>query len=263
MDDAKLLSQVNDMILSQQKVEMESSGSNRPYKAASAILARLNIEPVSPEVLEARTQQEAARALQQRAAEIDSRSRSLAMRVGKRYAKASLDGYEVTHDAQRAVEGYIRDYISEIEQRVSSGSGLFLIGPPGTGKDHLMVAVLFAAVDKGLNAVWVDGMELFTSARDNIDTAKTEASWLATYTKPDLLAISDPVPPLGSVKEGFQLATLFSIIDRRYRDMKPTLMTLNVNDRDEAEKRMAPNIVDRLAHGALVLRCDWPSYRRN
>ena len=250
------------MIRSQQKVEMESSGSNRPYKAASAILARLDMEPASPEALAERARQDAARALQQRAAEIAHRKTSLAMRVGKRYAKASLDSFEVQHHSQREVVGHIRDYMFEIEQRVASGSGLFLIGPPGTGKDHLVVAVLFAAIDKGLNALWVDGMELFAGARDNIDTAKTEASWLSTYTKPDLLAISDPVPPLGSVKEGFQLATLFSIIDRRYRDMRPTLMTLNVGDRDEAEKRMAPNIVDRLAHGALVLRCDWPSHRR-
>lgn len=250
------------MIRAQQKVELESSGSNRPYKAASAILARLELPPVSEEVQAEKARQEAARALQQRVAEIDSRRRSLAMRVGKRYAKATLDDFEVKHHAQREVVQHVRDYMFEIEQRVADGSGLFLIGPPGTGKDHLMVAVLFAAINKGLNALWVDGMELFAGSRDNIDTAKTEASWLSTYTKPDLLAISDPVPPLGSVKEGFQLATLFSIIDRRYRDLKPTLMTLNVSDRDEAERRMAPNIVDRLAHGAMVLRCDWPSYRK-
>lgn len=225
-------------------------------------MERLNFEPVSPEVLAERERAEAQRKAQQRVVEIANRHGNLAARVGKRYANASLDDFETPHDAQLDVLGDVRDYCEHVEERIASGSGLFLIGPPGTGKDHLVAAVLFDAVSKGIDVAWTDGMQLFAAARDNIDSNKTEASWLAAYTKPTLLAISDPVPPLGTVKEGFQLATLFSIVDRRYRDMRPTLMTLNVNDRDEAEKRMAPNIVDRLAHGALVLRCDWPSYRR-
>jgi DNA replication protein DnaC len=223
----------------------------------------LNVEPVSQEVLAERERLDREQEAQRAAALIARRCDELGRRVGKRYAGCTLDGYETRHDSQRDVLNLVRDYAEHVDERIASGSGLFLIGPPGTGKDHLAIAVLFAAAAKGVNVHWTDGMELFAGARDNIDANRTEAAWLHTFTNPTILAISDPVPPLGSVKEGFQLATLFSIIDRRYRDMKPTLMTLNVNDRDEAEKRMAPNIVDRLAHGALVLRCDWPSYRRN
>ena len=260
MDDAAILAQVNDMIRSQQKVAMESSAGRAP-KSVASILSRLDVEPVSPEVLAERERLNREQEAQRKAALIASRIESIGNRVGKRYANVTLDGFDTRHDAQKDVLKHVRDYSENIEQRVASGSGLFLIGPPGTGKDHLAIAVLLAAAAKGISVHWADGMELFAGARDNIDANRTEAAWLSTYTSPTMLAISDPVPPLGSVKEGFQLATLFSIIDRRYRDMKPTLMTLNVNDRDEAEKRMAPNIVDRLAHGALVLRCDWPSYR--
>lgn len=249
------------MIQQQRKVAAESSASREP-KSIGSILDRLNVEPVSAEVLAERERLDREQEAQRRAAHIANRIAALGNRVGKRYAGVTLDGFETGHDAQREVLKHVRDYSENVEERIASGSGLFLIGPPGTGKDHLAIAVLFAAAAKGVNVHWTDGMELFASARDNIDAAKTEASWLHAYTNPTILAISDPVPPLGSVKEGFQLATLFSIIDRRYRDMKPTLLTLNVNDRDEAEKRMAPNIVDRLAHGALVLRCDWPSYRK-
>jgi len=248
------------MIQQQRKVAAESSASRSPSPVAS-IMSRLDIEPVSPEVLAEREAAAASKEANRKAAENARRAELLAHRVGKRYAGVTLEGFEAGHDAQREVLKHVRDYSENVEERIATGSGLFLIGPPGTGKDHLAIAVLFAAAAKGVNVHWTDGMELFASARDNIDTAKTEASWMHAYTNPTMLAISDPVPPLGSVKEGFQLATLFSIIDRRYRDMKPTLLTLNVNDRDEAEKRMAPNIVDRLAHGALVLRCDWPSYR--
>lgn len=259
--DDEILAQASGMIRAQQKVAMESSAGKR-YEPVASILERLNIDPVAPEVVAERERQEAQRKAQQRVVEIAQRHANLAMCVGKRYANATLDAFETPHDAQRDVLDHVRDYAAHVEERIVSGSGLFLIGPPGTGKDHLVVSVLFDAVAKGIDATWTDGMQLFAAARDNIDASRTEAAWLSVYTKPTLLAISDPVPPLGAVKEGFQLATLFSIIDRRYRDMKPTLMTLNVNDRDEAEKRMAPNIVDRLAHGALVLRCDWPSYRR-
>jgi DNA replication protein DnaC len=80
-------------------------------------------------------------------------------------------------------------------------------------------------------------------------------------TRPNVLAISDPTPPLGELSD-YQRSMLFRVVDRRYRDLRPTWVTINAADSAEAERKIAPNIIDRLAHGALVLRCNWPSYRR-
>jgi hypothetical protein len=51
-------------------------------------------------------------------------------------------------------------------------------------------------------------------------------------------------------------------VDYRYSHRKPIWLTLNVADGAEAELRMGAQTVDRLRDGALVLFCNWPSYRK-
>lgn len=267
MDDSEILAQANDSIKQQQRANRESSDSRPVPRTLAATMDRiLSKIPEPVQLTPEQAERDAANRERWLREQADQKRRerigAVVSMVGKRYRNATLDTFQATSDEQKTVVGHVREYAENIEQRAKDGAGLFLIGPPGTGKDHLMIAVLKAASVADLKVLWTDGMELFAGARDNIDANRTEAAWLSRYTAPDVLAISDPVPPLGEVKEGFQLATLFSIIDRRYRDMRPTLMTLNVASREEAEKRMSVNIVDRLAHGALVLRCNWPSFRR-
>lgn len=254
------------MILQQRRANPACSASDRTKDAsevAAGILSRLNSIPESTIKRAAEAdRQRLERAESVRRAEIAENRRRLVQLVGRRYAGATVENFIATTPEQQSVKRHVADYVDSLEDRVKTGSGLFLIGPPGTGKDHLVTAVLMAAVAKGINVHWTDGMALFSAARDNIDSNRTEAAWLHAYTKPTLLAISDPVPPVGEVKEGFQIATLFSIIDRRYRDMKPTLLTMNAASREEADNRTSANIIDRLADGAIVLRCSWESYRK-
>ena len=68
------------------------------------------------------------------------------------------------------------------------------------------------------------------------------------------------VPPKGDASQ-YNADVLMRIVDRRYRDCKPTWLTLNVLDGEEAERRLASPIVDRVRHGSLCLECNWPSYR--
>lgn len=183
-------------------------------------------------------------------------------RVGRRYADCSISNFEaVAGSAQQAALTQVIEYIESIRDNIRGGVNLLLMGPPGTGKDHLMAAAASHAIVDGAKLEWTDGAELFGAFRDLIAKNEPEESAIRRWTDPHVLAISDPVPPLGTVTD-HQRAMLFRIIDRRYRDMKATWLTLNVASRDEAGDRLAPNIVDRLGHGAVVVRCNWASYRR-
>lgn len=226
-------------------------------------LAKLGEIPVpTPEEIAEKKRRAEAEIAKVQEQERGSRESSLLATVGRRYASATLDNYQTTGPDQQVILDAIRGYAGNLRENINQGVGLFLLGPPGTGKDHLVVAVMRLAAREGFSVKWTDGAELFASARDNIDSGDTEDGWARRFTVPDVLAISDPVPPVGEVKEGFQISSLFRIIDRRYRDMKPTFVTINVANQAEANKRMSPNIVDRLAHGSIVLRCFWESFRK-
>lgn len=194
-------------------------------------------------------------------AERGRRWHELVTHVGRRYEGCRLATFEVTSEQQRSVLVSLADFAGNIGVEISAGRNVVLYGPRGTGKDHLLVALLRAAIADGWSVAWRDGQTLYSECRDLIGDEGSEANWFRRYTSPNVLAISDPTPPLGDLKSDWQLATLFRIVDRRYRDLKPTWVTLNAANAEEAQKRIAPNIIDRLTHDALVLRCNWPSYR--
>jgi DNA replication protein DnaC len=200
----------------------------------------------------------------ERAAKASERTRlwlSLIRQFGQRYGAATLDSFDVQSEGQKHVVEKLREYCANIDDEINAGRNVVLYGPPGTGKDHLLVALMRAAVANFYTVAWRDAQTLFSSFRDAIGEDKSESSLISETTKANVLAISDPTPPLGELSD-FQRSTLFRIIDRRYRDVRPTWVTINVASAEEASQKIAPNIIDRLNHGALVLRCSWPSYRQ-
>lgn len=184
-------------------------------------------------------------------------------RIGKRYEHCRLDNFEAPAANQRRTIETLRDVAERLQEHSESGNGLVFLGPIGTGKDHLAVAMLFEAVRLHSMVVdWCDGQELFQEFRDRIGDDKREAEKIKELVRPDILLMSDPVPASGSVTD-FQSSILYRVIDRRYRNLKPTWVTLNVASREDAEKRLGAQVVDRLSHGAVNIVCNWQSYRRS
>ena len=125
-----------------------------------------------------------------------------------------------------------------------------------------MTAAIREAFNKGFSAKWVNGVDLFGMFRKTIsDDDYTEETLIKRLSTPSILAISDPVPPLGSLTD-YQAGMMFRVIDTRYRNLKPTWITVNATDAKELEERMTPQIVDRLKDGALAIFCNWESYRK-
>ena len=138
-----------------------------------------------------------------------------------------------------------------------------MAGPAGTGKDHLLVALLREAiVCYGFKVQWLNGQNLFRMFRDQIDSGKSEASFIQAFERPDILAISDPIPPKGETSN-YTAHMLYQIIDSRYRVMKSTWVTANVATRQEGEAALSAPIFDRLLDNAFTLFCNWPSYRQS
>lgn len=183
--------------------------------------------------------------------------------VGKRYRDCTRDNYRIYCPEQDTVLKSLKRYYNDFPAHHAAGNGIILFGPSGTGKDHLLVALAKAIVLRhGISARWQNGPELYRQFRDRIDEDwKTEVALIRDYARPTLLIISDPQPPSGNAVTDYQATLLSSIVDRRYRDCKPTWVSMNVKNGEEAEERLGAGVVDRLRHGATSEFCNWASYR--
>lgn len=191
---------------------------------------------------------------------------SLVGRIGERYAECKLRTFVFSEDAsvrskQSKVIESLREYGTDMPESIARGQGLVLYGPAGTGKDHLLSAMMAKACWHNLAVEWRNGMDLYADRRDAISRETPERDLIRDLTVPDVLAISDPIPPWGTLTEG-QAEFLFRVVDARYRRRKPIWVTANFAEGKEAESRIGSQVVDRLRDGALALHCNWPSYRR-
>ena len=182
---------------------------------------------------------------------------------GIRYAACSLDSFEVVCSEQRAAVAVMRAFISDLDNRLAStmGGGLVLIGPPGTGKDHLLMAAMTAAIlDYGFSVVWRDGLRMYHLLKNAISKNSTEEE-IARYVKPQILAISDPLPPRDDLSS-YEMACLRDIIDQRYSLGLATWITTNVQSQEEAKQKLTGPLLGRIGHNATEVNCAWPGYRK-
>jgi len=187
---------------------------------------------------------------------------------GIRYRRCRLSNYKIYDEPgdasrQQSVLAAVQDYQARVGQNLAEGCGLMLFGPCGTGKDHLLAAVIWEAIHVyRADVLWIDGVDLYGWFRDRIDDGELESELVARFTTPEVLAISDPLPPFGELTR-YQAEMLMRIFDHRYRHMRAVCTTINVEDRDELDTRITPQVAERLVDGNVCLFCDWKSYRKS
>ena len=174
---------------------------------------------------------------------------------------ADLSKYQVYHKNQKSALDQVRRLAGSLKELLAGRSGIIWYGTKGTGKDHLAAALLYHAASLGQNARFVFGMSLFSQFRDGMAKECLEAETLGRYLNPEVLCISDPLPPLGELSP-WNVQVLFRIVDGRQRAKRTTWATMNVADLEEAERRLSPPVFDRLRDRAEIIPCFWPSHRK-
>lgn len=136
---------------------------------------------------------------------------------------------------------------------------ILFLGPVGTGKDRLCSWLVRVALSEGKIVRRFSGPEMYSKARGYIESG-TEEEFIDHLVECDVLFISDPLPPGGTLT-AYQASLLYRVIDDRWRMHRPIWVTINVGQK-EAPERLTPQVWDRLKSGATLLYCDWKSFRR-
>ena len=182
---------------------------------------------------------------------------------GELYRDAWLANFEVEHAGQAAVIAAAREYCQTVAARVEAGQNVILFGAKGTGKDHILAAIVRQAIRAtGRPAAWTSGAGLYARCKNTFDSRHdSDADIIRAALAAPVWSISDPTPVFGERLTRYEAEILYQIADGRANRRRPSFVTVNVLSREELDDTIGPKTADRLVSGALTAFCNWPSYR--
>lgn len=174
--------------------------------------------------------------------------------LGKRFLHRRFETFEVTESNRKAYEACKR--FCDTYQRDSKG--ILLTGGYGTGKTHLAAAILAEMVRKGVAGAFVVVPDLLQAVRRSFNERdnKDLQELFATVRTAPLLVLDD----LGAERANeWVREQLFMLINARYEDMLPTVITTNKTIKelvaDNKGEQLGQRIVSRIVEmtdGVLI-----------
>lgn len=188
-------------------------------------------------------------------------------------AEATFASYSAREDWAGAEDVWrrVRDYTKAIEAGKREQPFLILHGLYGNGKSHLAASAIRYFLDKGQKRcyfrVWPDYLARI-QATFNREEGETEEEIVAELQQGEIIVIDD----LDKRKPSdWVRGVLFSVLNHRYNQGLPTILTLNYGPHDldpkaagrlALEEYMGRAVLDRVIGGAFdVIEFNGPSFR--
>lgn len=239
-------------------------------------------EPCTCEkAIEKAKREEAERIAEEKRQEEAERNRQLQERVrkivgqsgiGARFRMRTFDTFKLTPENQEAA-AICQKYADTFREKLPRNNpnpgrnGLFITGPKGTGKTHLVAAIANKLMNQGIAVICMTMIDLlerikstYTDARQRFGGYYDAADVLDAYTDVPLLIIDD----LGKEQPTeWAISRIYAIINARYEALMPTIITTNYSEaellrrltpKDSNDTTTADAAIDRLREmcGAIV-----------
>jgi DNA replication protein DnaC len=180
---------------------------------------------------------------------------------GLRYKQSTFDNYKIYDDRQKEVVDKCKNYVNIIKNK-NQGEGLFLVGNSGTGKDHLCVSI----ARNFKNYIVKVFEEIHVEKLTAMSNQKNWHVELDKYIHTPILFVLDFCS--GKELTDSQKETFFYILNKRYNNLLPIIITTNVPQKDFKtliEFQGFNRNIDRFNEifgKDRVLICEWESYRK-
>lgn len=187
--------------------------------------------------------------------------------IKKRFLQRTFRNFRCDTPGRTQNYKIAKDYADNFLQHRAKGDGLYIEGTNGTGKTHLAAAIALQLIDEGIPVICKTSSDLFGDIKRAFDKEDVkEYEVLNIYKNVDLLIIDD----LGKEQcSDWSMSTLYSILNDRYEDMKPTIVTTNYNT-DDLVNALTPKgydntkvvaIISRLRETSIVMTMAWDDIR--
>ena len=138
-----------------------------------------------------------------------------------------------------------------IENVRETRKGMYLWGPVGGGKTYAVYAIKGKLEAMGISVRVLSAPEMLDLIRDDMEH-KDSHNLERLLSNRGVLVIDD----LGAEKASEWVSeTLFKIINKRYEEVLPTIVTSNL-DLGELSERMGDRIPSRIAEMCVVIKLD-------
>lgn len=181
--------------------------------------------------------------------------------MGKRFENFTPYGKE--KEKQTKALSTAREFAENFPYHRDIGTWLLFMGNPGTGKGHLAASIINEIVRSGFTALFTKAPRLLREVKETYsrNSEVTEKEIYSRLEQIDLLIIDEIGVQFGTSTEQ---NIIFEILDTRYEDMRPTILTTNIRDLKTLERLLGERIVDRFFEGeSKIVPFDWASYRRS
>jgi len=176
--------------------------------------------------------------------------------IAPRFRDRTLQNYEATLPGQKKALESAWWFL----ENMKTCSGMFLIGGPGTGKNHIAAGIVNEYMKTpGRTALMTEAVKVVRSIKETWHKpGSSETEVLRLYNKPDLLIIDEIGVQFESKTERLYLT---EIINDRYNCIRPTIICGNLSI-GEITEILGERVVDRFRDGGRVVVFDWVSYRK-
>lgn len=237
-----------------------SCAKHGPFMASGTGLARREVWGTCQACAKDRelSERDERRLAAERAAAYEHEQRLSSAAVPARFIGRTLDNFKAETPEQMRALSISREYVANWDSVRRKGAWLVFSGLPGTGKSHLAAAILQGIMPRyvGRYMTCMDMIQrLRATWRKDSETSETEL--LESLTSIPLLVIDEIGVQYGTDSEQNHL---FDVLDRRYREVKPTILLTNQN-KDGFRQFVGDRVYDRMVEVATWVPFAWPSYR--
>lgn len=175
-------------------------------------------------------------------------------KLNSRFSLRTFDNFSAYNDVTKNGKEVAIKYTKGLKKHLKNCTNLLIegAGKVGTGKTHLACAVAHEAMNNGIPAKFINVTSMLAEIREHFR--------IEEYSEIELLVVDD----LGKEKPSeWVFETLYSIINKRYENMRPTIITTEGTMQDLLRKYEGKGkaIISRLSEDFVIVRMDCDDFR--